>query len=203
MGRAGVDGRGVAPARPRRAPRPSSSPSAPCRMHTSRFALYPTACWSGCTPLCACFRRCPRPFLSPRPASRGPSMALDAAAAGGGQARLPDRPRDRRLGPRFRGGDKWGAGVTGGAEGKLDRRGPSSNGKARTAGCYRADAPGSAAFAPPRQAVKSGDGPRGDNMGMQSSCEAQVEAGGIGPAACAYLLRAGNWKKFMFRPPGD
>ncbi len=39
-------------------------------------------------------------------------------------------------------------------------RGPSLNGEARTAGCYGADVPGSAPFAPPRQAARSGDGPR-------------------------------------------
>ena len=36
---------------------------------------------------------------SPRPPSRGPSMAPDAAAAGAEQAQRPKRPRESRLGP--------------------------------------------------------------------------------------------------------
>ena len=68
-------------------------------------------------------------------------------------------------------------------------RGPSLNGAARTAGCYRGDAPGSAPFAPPRQVERAGDGPRigvrGDDIRMQSPYESEVEAAGIRPPAPA------------------
>ena len=55
-----------------------------------------------------------RPISSPRPTSRGPTMAPDAAAAGGEQVQPPKLPPGPRLGPGFpaRGRGQAGAGAT-------------------------------------------------------------------------------------------
>ena len=78
-------------------------------------------------------------------------------------------------------------------------RGPSLNVEAHIAGRYRADALGSAPFAPFRQVKRAGDGPRigvrGDDTKTQSSYEAEVEPAGmryvspVGPRAGASLRR--------------
>ena len=99
--------------------------------------------------------------------------------------------------------------------------GPSLNREARTAGRYGVDAPGSTPSAPPGQAGRSGDGPRlrgGDDRRERFSYKSQVEAAGmrcvhaVGPRAgkpgiihgpdAASRLVAGNWKNFIFDPPG-
>ena len=78
-------------------------------------------------------------------------------------------------------------------------RGPSLNVEAHIAGRYRADALGSAPFAPFRQVERARDGPRigvrGDDMKTQSSYEAEVEPAGmryvspVGPRSGASLRR--------------
>ena len=79
-------------------------------------------------PGCSPFRQ-PAPFSSPRPPSRGPSMAPEAAAAGEERDRPPKLPPGPRLGP----GSEAGATVWGHAL-RSHRKQMSESGMARMPG---------------------------------------------------------------------